>query len=93
MSIRRDETEIRGTWFLRGQKLVPDDTCRRIERLIETHLEAIGKDPSGWDTLYRDPTDGRFWELIYPQSDLHGGGPPMLRQVGAEEVRVKYGLA
>jgi hypothetical protein len=41
--------------------------------------------------LYRDPVTGRLWELTWPQSDLHGGGPPRLRLVQADEVRPKYG--
>jgi hypothetical protein len=92
MSIRSDEIEIRGSWIRRGQEVIADDNCRRIEHLIESHLKRVGHDTSGWDTLYRDPKDGRYWELIYPQSDLHGGGPPTLRHVGPDELRKKYGV-
>ena len=52
----------------------------------------LGGDASGWDVLFRDPTDGRLWELIYPQSEPHGGGPPQLRCLTADEARQKYGV-
>ena len=40
--------------------------------------------------LYRDPNDNRLWELIYPQSEMHGGGPPELRNLTFNEARQKY---
>ncbi|MHB1530434.1 MAG: Imm27 family immunity protein [Acidiferrobacteraceae bacterium] len=64
-----------------------DDVCKRIIALTESHLQEIGRDASGWNTLYQDPTGGRYWELSYPQSELHGGGPPELRYLTAEQAR------
>ena len=93
MKIRPHETEIRGSWTRSGREVVADDACRRIDQLASSHLEEVGHDATGWDTLYRDPTDGRYWELIYPQSNQHGGGPPLLRQVGPDELRSKYGVS
>ncbi len=92
MKIQSDENEIRGVWRWSNGRLVADDVCRRIEILVSDHLEKVGGDRSGWDALYRDPTDGRYWELVYLQSELHGGGPPTLRQLGVDAVRTKYGV-
>ena len=71
--------------------MVADDVCKRIFALTESHLVKLGSDASGWDVVYRDPNDGRFWELIYPQSELFGGGPPQLRCLTTEEAEQKYG--
>ncbi len=90
--IRPDETEIRGTWVERGGGLEADENCRRIDRLLRTCLKEIGRDGSGWDILYLDPCDGRYWELIYPDSHLQGGGPPLLRHLTEAEVRRRYKL-
>ena len=46
---------------------------------------------SVWDTLFRDPRDGRLWEKIYPMSEMHGGGPPTLRLLPESDVVQKYG--
>lgn len=71
--------------------IVSDATARRIERLIDQQLVELGKDASGWDVLYRDPGDGRLWELTRPQSEMHGGGPPRLTVLSVDAARRKYG--
>jgi hypothetical protein len=86
------ETVLTGTWIKSEGLVVGDDTCRRIEWLINSRLERVAVASSGWDVLYRDPGDGRLWERTYPQSDSHGGGPPKLKVVGQEIASQKYGL-
>lgn len=86
-----NETEIIGKWGVVEGRIVADETCQRIAELIRDYLVELGRDTSGWDALYRDPNDGRFWELIYPQSEMQGGGPPQLQCLSAVEARRKYG--
>jgi immunity protein 27 of polymorphic toxin system len=86
-----DETELVGQWLVKGPKITADAICARIEGLISGHLVSLGADESCWDALYRDPDTGQLWELSWPQSSLHGGGPPRLRLVLADDVRPKYG--
>jgi hypothetical protein len=90
-TLATDETELVGQWLFKGPKIIADTMCERIERLIADYLVSLGSDESGWDSLYRDPHTGKLWELTWPRSDLHGGGPPQLRCVNADEVRSKYG--
>lgn len=82
-----------GGWKL-GEKVLEEDfASQRIKWLITNHLLKVGTDSSGWVTLYRDPADGRFWELTYPESDSHGGGSPCLTHLPDEEIRLKYNLS
>lgn len=67
-----------------------DETCQRITDMTAGYLIELGRDSSGWETLYRDPHDGRFWELTYPESELQGGGPPQLRYLPEEAAKLKY---
>ena len=90
LTIRSDESEIRGDWITVGGQVVGDANTERIEALLKEHLQEVGRDRSGWETLYVDPNGGRFWEHTYPQSEMHGGGPPLLRHVTAEDARQKY---
>lgn len=90
-SLAANETSLLGNWSLNAVKVIADATCRRIEWLISNHLVQLGSDASGWDELYRDPDDGRLWELTWPQSEMHGGGPPRLSCLTADEARGKYG--
>lgn len=88
--IGSDETEFLGKWISHDGKLLADDVCAHIDYLISHCLEFKGRDASGWDVLYQDPADGRYWELIYPDACLHGGGAPALRVCSVEEAREKY---
>lgn len=85
------ETEITGRWMVSQGRVTADANCDRIADLAKNHLLWLGHDSSGWETLYRDPDDHRLWELIYPESELHGGGPPALRFISDESARLKYG--
>ena len=86
------ETLLEGKWIEVGRSVQPDATCARIDSLVETLLEKLGTDSTGWDTLYKDPSDGRLWELTYPSSDSEGGGPPRLACIDATVASAKYGI-
>lgn len=92
IKLKSNETILKGKWLLVKNSVVADRTCERINELITTVLVHCGTDKSGWNKLYQDPDDKRYWELSYPESDLHGGGPPMLKNVMATEVKSKYHL-
>lgn len=82
-----DEVELVGA-RLNGDKLDVDaKACERIDWLVNTALDIFGfsEESGGWDKLYRDPADGRFWLLTYPFSAMHGGGPPTLRHLKLTE--------
>jgi Immunity protein 27 len=89
--INPSETILTGQWILQSGRPFADDVCKQILTLTSSHLVEVDLDASGWDALYRDPNEGRYWERPFPQSELHGGGPPQLRCLTAEEVRQKYG--
>jgi hypothetical protein len=85
------ESSLVGQWYEVSGTLVADDACRRIERLVATHLTPLARSEDGGSTLYRDPDDGRLWEHTFPQSQLPGGGPPCLRCVSPEHARAVFG--
>ena len=86
-----EEVDLRGDWVVKkGRSVVGDTTEERIEWLITQKLQRIAKDWSGWETLYRDPQDGRLWELTYPRGEMHGGGPRRLRVISRDEAAAKY---
>ena len=71
--LQPDETDLVGQWVNTGGRIQGDSDCLRIEWLISERLNRVVADGSGWDVLYRDPRDGRLWELTYPNSEMHGG--------------------
>jgi hypothetical protein len=89
--IEPHETLIDGQWQVVEGRMVADSAVSRVRALIDTELEKIGSTGGGWETLYRDRRDGRFWELVYLQSDMQGGGPESLRFIDAVQAARKYG--
>ena len=89
--LNADENVLVGAWVTRGSTVVADDACRRIETLVVAHLVQVARSPDGWSTLYRDPNDNRLWQHTYPNSHLHGGGPPALHCISPEQATDTYG--
>src|SRR6476646_8546144 len=89
-----EEVDLRGDWLVqKDRSVVGDATEQRIKWLTTEKLERVANDWSGWETLYRDPRDGRLWELTYPQSEMQGGGPRRLRVLSPDEAAAKYSPA
>ncbi len=90
MSIDPREKEIIGSWTLVNGRMVEDEASRRVRSLAKTELQHIATTKDGWEKLYRDPQDGRYWELFYPRGEMQAGGPPTLRVIGSEQARAKF---
>lgn len=90
--IEPHETELTGNWVFEGGRMRDDDICERVSWLIQNYLVqlAYSRDGGAWETLFRDPRDGRLWERTYPRSEMHGGGPPQLVLLTLEQAAEKY---
>jgi hypothetical protein len=88
MKPKPNETQLDCEWKLVDGNVVRNSTCQRIELLVSEYLLKVAG--GGWETLYRDPEDGRYWELTYPQGEMHGGGPPRLKYLPIAEAKAKY---
>jgi Immunity protein 27 len=84
---------------MRSEELGSSGTA--VRRLIRLAVESSSSSSifgrqveirAAGDVLYVDPSDSRYWELIYPDSQLHGGGPPTLRNLSEAAARKKYGI-
>jgi len=89
VKLQLHETDLIGRWEDTPRGVVPDTTAQRIDWLIKHHLTEIRT--GDWTVLYRDPGDGRLWELTYPHGDWHGGGPPRLTCLSLAEAQLRYG--
>ncbi|MEW6301915.1 MAG: Imm27 family immunity protein [Verrucomicrobiota bacterium] len=65
-------------------------TQSRIQQLVSQHLQRVGTADGGWSVLFRDPMDGRYWELTYPRSEMHGGGPARLAEIAQQQAMQRY---
>jgi hypothetical protein len=92
MNLRPDETEVVGKWIFDGKGAHADDTAIRIEHLTKHVLQklAVSRTLGAWETLFRDPQDGRLWERTYPEGEMHGGGPPKLATISETKARANY---
>ena len=87
------ETDLLGSWIMRDGRAVGDPIEQRIHWLIKNYLREVSTSPDGWNILYRDPNDGRYWELTRPRSEMPGGGPMQLTTISAESARERFGAS
>jgi hypothetical protein len=93
MRLEPTESDLQGQWIFVDGKMVKDPVSERIDDLVKNYLTKLKVDTSGWNTLYQDPSDGRRWELTFPHSEIHGGGPPRLTVIATSQAREKYNLS
>lgn len=74
------EKELIGKWVFKEGKVVADSNCELIESMINNDLTEIEISEDGWTKRYQH-LNGSVWELTYPESHLHGGGPPKLTRI------------
>jgi hypothetical protein len=68
-------------WVGQGGSLVACGDATEIDRLLSQELEHLADTDGGWRKLYRRLGDETLWQLDYPQSEMHGGGPRRLQQL------------
>lgn len=90
MQLKSEETILQGFWIDLGSALTEDANWERINRLVAESLEHLATSDNGTDKLYRDPGDGRFWELTPVMPGLKNGGPPLLKVIEPERAKEKY---
>lgn len=61
-----------------GPRIEAKGDAAEVERLLSSELRRVSAADSGWRLLYRRDVDGSLWELSYPHSEMHGGGPRLL---------------
>jgi hypothetical protein len=88
--LKNNETILIGSWLRDKNKVVTDDVCKRIDWLKNHYLKKITTNENGWEILYQDPNDKRYWILTYPNGDWHGGGPPTLQTLSQKEAQTKF---
>ncbi|HEC29540.1 MAG TPA: hypothetical protein ENI65_08140 [Gammaproteobacteria bacterium] len=88
--ISENETLIEGMWVVTDDQISSNEACKRIEWLITDIFKLIRVDVSGWEKLYQDPKDQRFWLLYYPQGEMHGGGPPSLMEMTYKDAELRF---
>jgi hypothetical protein len=91
--LQPDEELLSGNWADAAIGSVHDRVDQRILWLVTRRLALVATAEGGWRQLYRDPRDGRLWELSFPHGSLHGGGPRHLAVMSSEAARESYRLS
>ena len=92
MPIASTEIMIEGDWGFENGRMIPNAAVKRIRSLISDELTKIAVSSNGWEALYQDPQDGRYWELTFLHGEMHGGGPESLRLIDDDRAKQKYGM-
>ncbi|MDQ6633992.1 MAG: Imm27 family immunity protein [Gemmatimonadota bacterium] len=88
-----EEEQLTGHWVDTPSGPHGDAVDQRIFWLVTERLVALGSADGGWDWLFRDPLDGRLWELTHPKGSLHGRGPRQLTLITPHAAAMKYDLS
>jgi hypothetical protein len=72
--------ELRDVWIIVGTDAVAGGDAETINDWLANKLDNVRGD--GWFVLYRHRDSGQFWELSYPQGEMHGGGARLLTCLG-----------
>jgi Immunity protein 27 len=91
MQLKPEETVLRGFWLDLGSAMTPDAVWERIGILAGESLQLLATGENNTDKLYRDPADGRLWELSRVAPQMKDGGPPCLTCIEVDEAEKKYG--
>ena len=59
---------------------------------VEKNCIKVATDESGWDILYKEKSSNKYWELTYPNSEMHGGGEPLVSLLSLEDVKLKFNV-
>jgi hypothetical protein len=88
------EREIVGRWKVGPAGIEVDSNCVRIDRLVTECLIRISSSPTvgDWEVLFQDPQDGRYWEKLFLEGEMQGGGPPALKEISEADALRKYGV-
>lgn len=88
----KNETLLKGQAIFKDGKFLPDPITARIDYLKENVLREVATCNEGWNILYIDDSDGRYWELFYADGNWKSEGPPSLQYISEEEAKIKYNL-
>jgi hypothetical protein len=47
----------------------------------KNHLQEVHVNGENWEIKYECPDTGSVWIMDFPHGELHGGGPPRLRNL------------
>jgi len=89
-TLSSNESLLKGEWIFKDDQISSNEECGRIQWLVTDILRLIRVDRSGWEKLYQDPKDKRYWLLYYPHSEMHGGGPPSLMEMSYKEAKLRF---
>jgi hypothetical protein len=60
------------------------------QELARKNLIQVAVDDVNWKVLYRNAVTGDYWKEFFPDSGMHGGGPPAFVKISKEEARREF---
>lgn len=65
-------------------------TGNEVVEFIRNRCIEIASDASGWVDLFQERDTKEYWVRSYPDSQMHGGGQPMLTPVSAAKAKEDF---
>jgi hypothetical protein len=63
------------------------------QEFARTNLVQVVVDDRNWKVLHRNPDTGEYWRESFPQSGMHGGGPPVFEKISEETAKKEFDVS
>jgi immunity protein 27 of polymorphic toxin system len=60
------------------------------QEFARRNLVQVVVDDVNWKVSHRNPVTGEYWKEFFPQSKMHGGGPPVFVKISEEEATREF---
>jgi hypothetical protein len=60
------------------------------QEFARKNLVQVVVDDINWKVLHRNPANGEYWKEFFPQSEAHGGGPPVFVKISEAEAKREF---
>jgi len=58
----------------------------------EHNFEQVAVNVDEWTSLHKCPATGDYWKKLFPNPEMHGGGPPKFEVICKADAEREFGV-
>ena len=64
----------------------------QAQKFMQSSCTKVAVDDTGWESLYMENSNNEYWHLTYPNSEMHGGGEPVLVPISPSKAKELFNV-